>query len=159
MLVEDLVASAARQTPTHTLRAQVEAPVVVVGDAERLTQLLRNLLDHATRHTPPDVTVEVRLRTSDALAQITVADTGPGIPSEHLAHLWERFYRVDKARSRAAGGSGLGLAIVKYVAEAHGGGVNVTSVPGHGTTFTVVLPRASTLGQPDRPLLEAPARP
>jgi two-component system OmpR family sensor kinase len=74
------------------------------------------------------------------VAQITVADDGPGIPAEHLPHLWNRFYRGDKARSRASGGSGLGLAIVKYIAEAHGGRVGVTSAAGQGTIFTITLP-------------------
>ncbi|MGH7461092.1 MAG: sensor histidine kinase, partial [Longimicrobiales bacterium] len=84
--------------------------------------------------------VAVRLRRSDGVAQIAVTDTGPGIPAEHLPHIWDRFYRVDKARSRTVGGTGLGLAIVKYIAEAHGGGVGVVSEYSRGTTFTVVLP-------------------
>jgi signal transduction histidine kinase len=82
----------------------------------------------------------VRLRRSHGVAQIAVTDTGPGIPPEHLSQIWHRFYRVDKARSRASGGTGLGLAIVKYVAEAHGGRVGVVSEVGKGTTFTVTLP-------------------
>lgn len=139
-LVEQSVATAARQAPRHLLRTKIEAPVTINGDPERLTQLLRNLLENATNHTPPGVTVEVRLRRSDNVAQISVADNGPGIPAEHLPHLWNRFYRGDKARSRASGGSGLGLAIVKYIAEAHGGRVGVTSVEGQGATFTVTLP-------------------
>ncbi len=152
VLVEDLVASAARQTPTHTMQAQVVSPVVVMGDEERLTQLVRNLLDNATRHTHSGATVAVALRTVDASAHITVADTGPGIPAEHLPHIWDRFYRVDKARSRAGGGTGLGLAIVKFIAEAHGGGVDVVSHPEQGTTFTIVLPLAGTVRQQADPV-------
>ena len=81
-----------------------------------------------------------------AYPQITVADTGPGIPAEHLPHIWDRFYRVDKARSRAGGGTGLGLAIVKFIAEAHGGGVAVMSDLEHGTTFTIMLPLTAAAG-------------
>jgi heavy metal sensor kinase len=143
-LVEESVATAARQAPEHCLRSQVEAPVVIIGDQERLTQLLRNLLENATHHTPPGTDVEVRLRRSDGVAQIVVTDTGLGIPAEHLPQIWNRFYRVDKARSRASGGTGLGLAIVKYVAEAHGGSVGVVSDVGKGTTFTITLPVVPT---------------
>lgn len=139
-LIEQSVATAARQAPDHQLTAKVEAPATINGDAERLTQLLRNLLENATTHTPPGTTIDVRLRRSDGVAQLIVADNGPGIPAEHLPHLWNRFYRGDKARSRASGGTGLGLAIVKYIAEAHGGRVGVTSVEGKGATFTITLP-------------------
>jgi heavy metal sensor kinase len=139
-LIEQSVATAARQAPDHQLTARIEAPALINGDPERLTQLLRNLLENATNHTPPGTAIEVRLRRSDGVAQITVADDGPGIPAEHLPHLWNRFYRGDKARSRASGGSGLGLAIVKYIAEAHGGRVGVTSAAGQGTIFTITLP-------------------
>ena len=72
--------------------------------------------------------------------RLCVSDSGPGIAPEHLPHLWDRFYRVDKARSRLLGGTGLGLAIVKYLVEAHGGSVDVQSAPGIGTTFGEVLP-------------------
>lgn len=147
VLVEESVASAARQAPTHTLQARVSSPVVVMGDEERLQQLMRNLLDNATRHTQPGTSVEVRLETVDASAQIAVVDTGSGIPAEHLPHIWDRFYRVDKARSRAGGGTGLGLAIVKFIAEAHGGSVQVESTPQRGTTFTIMLPLALPLSQ------------
>jgi two-component system OmpR family sensor kinase len=139
-LIEESVASAARQAPEYYLYSQVEVPVVIIGDHARLTQLLRNLLENATHHTPPGTHVGVRLRRSHGVAQIAVTDNGPGIPPEHLSQIWQRFYRVDKARSRASGGTGLGLAIVKYVAEAHGGRVGVVSEVGKGTTFTVTLP-------------------
>lgn len=139
-LIEQGVVTAARQAPDYQITAKVEAPATINGDAERLTQLLRNLLENATTHTPPGTTIDVRLRRSDGVAQLLIADNGPGIPAEHLPHLWNRFYRGDKARSRASGSTGLGLAIVKYIAEAHGGRVGVTSVEGKGATFTITLP-------------------
>lgn len=142
VLVEEAVASAARQAPTHAIQAMVGSPVVVMGDEERLMQLMRNLLDNATRHTRAGTDVEVRLDTMDTVARIAVSDSGPGIPAEHVPHIWDRFYRVDKARSRAGGGTGLGLAIVKFIAEAHGGMVGVESSPGRGATFTIMLPLA-----------------
>ena len=142
-LVEETVAMTARQTHDHPMHVQVEAPVVVIGDQERLTQLLRNLLENATHHTPSGTAIDVRLRRANGCAQLSVADTGPGIPQEHLARIWDRFYRVDKARSRAFGDSGLGLAIVKYIAEAHGGVAEVASAEGQGTAFSIRLPLAA----------------
>jgi heavy metal sensor kinase len=139
-LVEETVAMAARQTHDHRMSVQVESPVVVIGDQERLTQLLRNLLENATHHTPSGTAIDICLHRSNGTAQLAVADTGPGIAQEHLGRIWDRFYRVDRGRSRSLGDSGLGLAIVKYIAEAHGGGVGVVSVKGQGTTFTITLP-------------------
>ena len=139
-LVTETAATVARQTDGHTIRAQVEEPMTVQGDYERLTQLLRNLLENAINHTSPDTQIDVRLRRADTVAQISVSDDGPGIAEEHLPHIWNRFYRADKARARTMGGSGLGLPIVKYIAEAHGGYVNVVSDEGKGTTFTIILP-------------------
>jgi two-component system, OmpR family, sensor kinase len=143
LLVEETVAMAARQAPDYSIHAQVDAPLVVVGDQGRLTQLLRNLLENAIMHTPPGTAVQVYLRQSDRMAQLSVADTGPGIGVEHLSRIWDRFYRVDKARSRALGGTGLGLAIVRYITEAHGGGVSATSEQGRGSAFTILLPLAA----------------
>jgi signal transduction histidine kinase len=141
-LVEEAVAIAARQASAHVFRVQADTPIVVIGDQERLTQLLRNLLENASMHTPSGTTILVQLRRSDQLAELIVADTGPGIAPEHLPRIWDRFYRVDKARSRVLGGTGLGLAIVKYIAEAHGGTVRAASKLGEGTTFTICMPRA-----------------
>jgi two-component system OmpR family sensor kinase len=143
-LVKEVVAAVQRQAPGHRFQIQVEAEaaLTVVGDYDRLTQLLRNLLENAAQHTPRGTVVEVRLRQSGADAQLIVADTGPGIPAVYLPQLWNRYYRVDKVRSRASGGTGLGLPIVKYIAEAHGGRVEVSSAEGAGATFVVELPLA-----------------
>jgi heavy metal sensor kinase len=115
--------------------------VRVRGDQSRLTQLLVNLVDNGLKYTPAGGRVTVSVGPEDGQAVLRVADNGPGIAAEHLPHLFERFYRVDKARSRAAGGTGLGLAISRWIVEAHGGQVSVASQTGAGTTFTVQLPR------------------
>jgi signal transduction histidine kinase len=113
-------------------------------DPERMGQVLGNLLDNALRHTPPGGAVTISATNSPATggAKLSVADTGDGIPAEHLAHVFERFYRADAARDRAHGGSGIGLAIAKALAEAHGGQLTVTSPgTGQGSTFQILLPR------------------
>ncbi len=112
----------------------------ILGDEDRLKQLLLNLVDNAIKYTQPGGSVRLSLSKDNAWAQLTVSDTGIGIPAEDLPHIFDRFYRVDKARSRAQGGSGLGLAIVKWVVQAHGGGIQVDSTPGVGTTFRISLP-------------------
>jgi len=111
----------------------------VKGDADRLEQVLRNLVDNAIRYTPEGGTITLSLFQNGDWALLRVADTGIGISPEHLPHIFDRFYRADKARSRASGGTGLGLAIVKGIVEQHGGRVTVTSEPGKGSTFTVWL--------------------
>ena len=111
----------------------------VKGDAQRLRQLLANLVDNAIKYTPDHGTITLSLFRGDSWARMEVTDTGIGIAPDHLPYIFDRFYRVDKARSRASGGTGLGLAIVKGIAEQHGGKVTVTSKPGKGSTFTVWL--------------------
>jgi heavy metal sensor kinase len=122
------------------LVANADGPLVVPGDETRLRLVLYNLLDNALKHTPPGGLVEARAERREAGAVVTVQDTGEGIPPEHLPRVFDRFYRVDKARSRAQGGTGLGLSIVKSAVEAHGGTVELNSAPGQGTTVRVVLP-------------------
>ncbi len=120
-------------------------PVVVKGDQTRLIQLLSNLTENALKYTPAGGRVTITVERRDGRAVLAVADTGIGIGAEHLPHLFERFYRVDKARSRAEGGTGLGLAICDWIARAHGGRIEVVSTPGRGSTFTVHLPLAASL--------------
>jgi two-component system, OmpR family, phosphate regulon sensor histidine kinase PhoR len=124
------------------LRAELQPQVSMRGDRAQLGLLLSNLLDNALRFTPAKGTVCVRLDTTESRAVIQVSDTGQGIPAGELPRVFERFYRVDKARARQTGGTGLGLAIVRHVAEAHGGTVRVDSELGQGSTFTVTLPLA-----------------
>jgi len=111
------------------------------GDEELLRRLVMNLLDNAIRHTPSGGRVAVSLDAGDSQMRLRVSDTGSGIAAEALPHLFERFYRGDRARSRQDGGFGLGLAIVKWIAESHGGTVAVESTVGAGSTFTVSLPK------------------
>jgi heavy metal sensor kinase len=109
------------------------------GDAIRLKELFFNLVENAVRHTPAGGVITLYLEREYDFARISVKDTGTGIPPEHLPHIFERFYRVDKSRSRTDGGVGLGLAICQRIAQMHGGRIEVESEVGMGSTFTVIL--------------------
>jgi signal transduction histidine kinase len=111
----------------------------VKGDGHKLDQMVSNLVTNAVKYTPDGGTITLSLHQDGDWARLEVTDTGIGISPEHLPHIFDRFYRVDKAHSRASGGTGLGLAIVKGIAQQHGGTVTVTSEPGKGSTFTVRL--------------------
>jgi heavy metal sensor kinase len=114
--------------------------LVVRGDDARLRELFMNLLDNAVRYTPSPGAVSVSLRREDQMAVVAITDTGVGIPPEDMPFIFDRFYRVDKSRSRVDGGSGLGLAISQHIAQAHGGRVELESNVGVGSTFSVWLP-------------------
>ena len=115
---------------------------VVIGDPDRLRQVVDNLLANVRAHTPAGASVEVSVATVNGDAVLEVADTGPGMSEEDAERVFERFYRADASRSRASGGVGLGLSIVAAVAEAHGGTASASAKPGAGTTFRVTLPLA-----------------
>jgi heavy metal sensor kinase len=117
--------------------------LVIKGDEPRLRELFMNLLDNAIRYTPSPGIVSISLRRQAQMAVVAIKDTGVGIPTEDMPFIFERFYRVDKSRSRAEGGTGLGLAICRYIAEAHGGKIEVESQVGVGSTFSVWLPLLS----------------
>jgi signal transduction histidine kinase len=121
---------------------------MVLGDSDRLKQLLLNLVENAIKYTPPGGKVGLSLSHKTGWAHLEVADSGVGIPPENLPHIFDRFYRVDKSRTRAQGGSGLGLSIAKWIAQAHGGAIRAESEVGVGTTFTVTLPVYTSLAQP-----------
>jgi two-component system, OmpR family, sensor histidine kinase SenX3 len=126
------------------LAAATERGLVVLGDEDLLVTALRNLLDNAVDYSPDHTRVLVSTRRSDDnTVEMSVADQGIGIPERDRERIFERFYRVDPARSRATGGTGLGLAIVKHVTAAHGGNVTVWSKVGEGSTFTLRLPLRS----------------
>jgi two-component system OmpR family sensor kinase len=143
-LALDGAADARAAGPDHRWRLELPVePVLVRGDADRLSQLVANLLANARTHTPPGTEVTLRLTAADGVVRLAVADTGPGIPPELAERVFERFVRGDRARSRSTGSTGLGLAIVQAVAVAHGGSVAVAS-GSDGTVFTVRLPQPRT---------------
>jgi signal transduction histidine kinase len=115
-------------------------PVQVYGDADQLKQVLVALLDNALKYTPYEGSVALSLTTDEHQAIVKVSDTGIGILPDDLPHIFERFYRADRARSRDRGGSGLGLAIVQSIVQEHQGSIEVESTPGKGSTFTLRLP-------------------
>ena len=140
-LVDDAVRDARAVEPERPIDLMVE-PATVLGDDHRLRQVVGNLLANARVHTPPGTPVHVSLRGAGDRVRLEVSDEGPGLAPDEAARIFERFYRADKARTRARGGSGLGLSIVAAVAEAHGGRVSVDTAPGAGARFVVDLPRA-----------------
>lgn len=129
-----------------TLRSEV-LPMSVVGDRDRLGQVVTNLLANAIRYNQEGGHVEVRVERVNGHAIVSVSDNGIGIPTEELPHIFERFYQVDKARTRVEGGTGLGLAICQSVVEAHGGQITARSEPEHGTTLEVRLPLPPETGK------------
>ena len=147
VLADDAVQDAQAVDPARTVRLDIgpiDPPPVVPGDEPRLRQVLSNLVGNALRHTPAPSPVTVRVATEPGgqAVVLTVADEGPGIPAEHAARVFERFYRADPARDRAQGGTGLGLAIVAALVAGHGGSIALDTEPGRGTQFRVVLPLA-----------------
>lgn len=134
------------QLKEMVFRSHIHDEVWVKGDDQQLGLMIRNLLDNAIRYTPEGGTVTVSVSIEGGEAVLSVSDTGIGIPLKSQTRVFERFYRVDKDRSRDRGGTGLGLSIVKHVVELHGGHVSVDSELGEGSTFTVRLPS----GAPER---------
>ncbi len=122
---------------------ELDDTVLVIADEEAVRQILDNLLDNAVKYTPENKSVAVRCRLTADAVLLEVADTGIGIPRDDLPRIFERFYRVDKARSRAMGGTGLGLSIVKHLVQSIGGKLTVDSRVGSGTTFGIELPRVA----------------
>lgn len=133
------VAAQVGEASGRRISIHASVPVPVCGDALRLTELFLNLLENAVKYAP-EGSVAVHVESNGATGRVVVRDTGAGIAPQHLPHIFERFYRVDKARSREEGGTGLGLAISLWIAEAHGGSIRAESEPGRGTTMTVTLP-------------------
>jgi signal transduction histidine kinase len=112
----------------------------ILGDKIKLRQLFFNLIDNAIKYNHENGSVEITLTKENNFANVDISDTGIGVPKESLSKIFERFYRVDKARSREAGGSGLGLSLAKWIVDLHKGSINVKSEYGKGATFTVKLP-------------------
>ncbi|HEX9131719.1 MAG TPA: HAMP domain-containing sensor histidine kinase [Ktedonobacteraceae bacterium] len=122
------------------LMLQDITPIKVYGDADQLKQVLVALVDNALKYTPYEGSVTLSLTTDENCAFVKVSDTGIGLLPEDLPHIFERFYRADRARSRDRGGSGLGLTIVQSIVQEHQGSIEVESTPGRGSTFTLKLP-------------------
>jgi signal transduction histidine kinase len=146
LLVREVV-SEVEVARSHLVRVRVEVPAhfpPLWADRERVHQVLFNLLDNAVQFTPPGGDVVVSAVRLAGRVEVRVSDTGPGIPPEHLPFLFERFYRVDQARSRGEGGTGIGLAIARSIVESHGGRISAKSEVGKGSEFAFDLPVATT---------------
>jgi two-component system, OmpR family, sensor kinase len=161
-LAASVVESARVTAPERTVEvvAAPDGTLTVEGDGARLFQVIANLLDNALAYSPPDTPVTVRTGRARAgdrdLAVVEVVDRGPGLTPEQAERVFERFYRVDAARSRSMGGTGLGLSIVAAIAGAHGGSVEVDTAPGEGATFRVLLPTTAPVAEPPtRPTTDA----
>jgi two-component system sensor histidine kinase SenX3 len=151
------------QLPAESKKIQIVVgePVAatVYGDRDLLVTALRNLIDNAIRYSPENTKVGVGVRSKDGLIAVSVTDQGEGMTPEDQERVFERFYRVDAARSRHTGGTGLGLSIVKHVASNHGGEVTLWSRPGQGSTFTLRLPEMESQDEPDTPVVKDRAVP
>jgi two-component system phosphate regulon sensor histidine kinase PhoR len=141
-VIQAAVQACAEQAGAKGIKVEVSCPPELRAELDRplMDQAIVNLIDNAVRYSEGGTTVAIDVSLRDGEVAIAVRDQGCGIEARHLPRLFERFYRVDSARSRATGGTGLGLSIVKHVALAHGGRVDVVSTPGKGSTFTIMLP-------------------
>lgn len=146
-LARNALAAHGARADERRVRLALAAPetLTVMADGDRIREVIDNLLDNAIRHAPPDSPVVVTLDVVPTGVRVAVADAGPGLTADAAAHVFDRFYRADDARDREHGGTGLGLAIARAIAEAHAGHLTVDSVPGHGATFTLVLPGDGTI--------------
>ena len=144
-LLTELVYDVELLCEDKSIQCQLDAQddLIVKGDIVSLRELFLNLLNNAIRYTPQGGTISLKLNRIGNSACVAVKDTGIGIPEEHIKHIFERFYRVAKSRSRSEGGSGLGLSICQSIVELHGGTIEVESINGEGSTFSVMMPLAN----------------
>jgi two-component system phosphate regulon sensor histidine kinase PhoR len=127
--------------PAHAITFEGPEDIELAGVASEISSATSNLVSNAIRYTPVNGSIQVCAEVlPDGGLEFSVTDSGPGIAPEHIPRLTERFYRIDRSRSRDTGGTGLGLAIVKHVAQRHGGQLRIVSVPGQGATFTLSFP-------------------
>ncbi len=140
-VVEDAASGVGSIAAERGIAIRIDSvPAIVDGDSNRLRELISNLLINAVQHSVPGGTVTCSVSTLGPKTRLVVSDTGPGVGSDDLPHIFERFYRANKVRSRASGGAGLGLAICKWIVESHGGQIRCESSEGQGARFTVELP-------------------
>lgn len=138
-IVADAAVDASFHQRDRTITTELDDHAYVLGDEQRLRQVVTNLVDNALAHTPDNGTIELRVRAEGDICVLEVSDDGPGMTADAAAHVFDRFYRADTGRSRAAGGSGLGLSIVASIVSAHHGAVSLETEPGQGAVFRVVL--------------------
>ena len=149
----DAVREAIDQSQLHAESRNIEIVFAseceekVTGDRIQITMAIQNLIENAINYSPDKTRVAVALKSVNGLAEISISDQGIGIPEKDLERIFERFYRVDPARSRATGGTGLGLSIVKHIISNHGGDISVWSIEGAGSTFTIRIPLTSEVGK------------
>ncbi|MCK4828924.1 ATP-binding protein, partial [bacterium] len=144
-IVEKVVASLKRQIDDKSIIVKIDIPKNmpdIFVDETRIKQVLLNLIDNAIKYNHLNGEISIFAQEVNNFIKIDLADTGIGIPNKDLPRLFERFYRVDKARSRELGGTGLGLSIVKHIIQSHDGEVSVQSVEGQGSTFSFTIPKA-----------------
>ncbi len=154
-VLEQALNQTARDTDAPTIQLSAPGDLRVTGNETELIRLFRNLLDNAFRHTPSGGAVTVEAEPTGPQVSVTVTDTGIGIAPEHLAHLGERFYRIDDSRSRPSGGTGLGLSICRGIVEAHGGTITFQSRVGVGTSVRVTLPLESQFSSDSSPSISS----
>jgi two-component system phosphate regulon sensor histidine kinase PhoR len=147
-MLAHLVLEATALSPSHRVQIEVDPDLWLMGNEAEIRSAFSNLLFNAVKHTPSGTEVRVIWQLDSAGPFLSVQDDGDGIEAEHLPRLTERFYRVDKGRSRASGGTGLGLAIVKHVLSRHEAGLYISSTPGQGSTFSCHFRRELALLSP-----------
>lgn len=138
--IEEVIYESRLIAPEHHINGKVDGKISIKADRKLIKQMLRALMDNGIKYTPEGGSVKIHAAKKQNKIEITVVDSGIGIPEEDLPHIFERFYRVDKSRSREEGGSGLGLSIVKWIVEIHLGTIHVNSEQGKGTMITIALP-------------------
>jgi signal transduction histidine kinase len=143
--------------PNRPITVELE-PATVIGDRERLRQIVDNLLANVRAHAGSETPVRIGLSRVDGKAEISVADTGPGLTEEQASHVFERFYRADSSRARSSGGAGLGLSIVAAVAATHGGAASAAAREGGGLVVTVTLPTHAATSAAERRALGGSTR-
>jgi len=153
----DAVEDARAVDPERSIEVVASEPVIVEGDCHRLRQVAANLMSNALEHTPPGTPVSVRVRELEGAAILEVSDQGPGLAPEAASKVFNRFFRVDPARSRLKGGAGLGLSIVSSITEAHGGKASVETSPGQGARFVVEIPLRGKKAEPQEAELKEKA--